>query len=1295
MTTTYFKYAIKKSKYEPMHQFVAKLKCVRCEGNLSTKDSTTGRYRKCGRPVCVGTPYCSLHLHKYAPLKKTEGFENKSHSPRLYAWLTILESWKKKSSANKLSQLQSKGVIFPKGVNICMFDGEPVTKSQMIKRYKTKNGRINRAPHAFAFPNDHNNRPDIYMDAALVRGIGAIARQVPPSDANAILYPKYDPNAKVCNFILVARKDIRHGEEITIPSNQVHFNKQQKGITYITKTQKRSLSKTPTSHEPIKPDRQLEPTWNVSKLKKKWGKDVGSLWLLNYDGLIQEYTEEIKQLRKTTGSKRPLVKPPVIKHVTVYKPMDPRNKVKPPVIKKATVYKPRDPRKKVKPPVIKKATVYKPMKMKKRKPQQSFFHKSVYKPLQNMLTQFISRFWRTKAKPTVSIQPNVMTSESISAIKDIQDITEKLIKLQTQILVDKSVIADEPAGFLSNEILYYIQLFKKAGHNRTALKSVIQKIKSRQQKRPTPKKKTKYHKLLAKLENKIIQYLLSNESVEKLADMLQKANFKGMGKSESLEKLANMLKKANFKGMGKSDSLRNLADMLQKADFKGMGKSESVEKVATILNKADRRGKRVVLDRYKTMAAARRIRDRKKLEKSPEKKKDRRGTRVVLDRYKTMAAARRIREKKTNQTSSDKTASIFASKTPSGSRTPSILGSKTPSIFGSKTPSTLGSRTPSKFESKTPTKEKPKKKKAVQFVPRQVRMRKKKASPIVSESLDELAEMLEKADFKGMGKSPQKVAEIMKKAESPEKKKGKSGKKLKKKKRRDKTKKSKKKRRKKSKVKKKDKRGERIVLDRYKTMAAAHRIREKKKNFVKPPVEKQLTVLTTSSSLRRKKASDERKKTQILARKKKPRKVGLKVGPDWNAMRDAKTAHERHAIAYKEFGFLRGKEYEKMAEEYWLRFPTLPKNYSKEKYSSDFKLPPEIGWNRGPPKTDLFPDQDQIPAWYLHMYGSELPWSPEKKAKPKPKPKTKEPDWDAMADAETTNERYAIAFREFGFLRGKQYEKMARKYWQKFPTPLSTMGDPILQPEIRWQNGPPRKDIWPDPETGRIPAWYNTLYGDSLPSWKKPNKKIDWNYIKKQKTAENRVIAAFHQFGALEGARFRKAALEYHKRFSTPKNFRFTDSKQKPPKGWEKGVPRPSVDSRDIAIDWAKISRDRKKKNTVNWKKVEKTAPGTARHKVFYGELAALKSHLRDKALRNYHMRFKLPKNYKTDSADPPPPGWERGPPKPTKDSKGNRIDWSYERRRKKAYAKLMKNWPKLTHAQAERRMNEFNKKWR
>ena len=76
----------------------------------------------------------------------------------------------------------------------------------------------------------------------------------------------------------------------------------------------------------------------------------------------------------------------------------------------------------------------------------------------------------------------------------------------------------------------------------------------------------------------------------------------------------------------------------------------------------------------------------------------------------------------------------------SGSKTPSVLGSKTPSIFGSKTPS----RTPSKFESKTPTKEKPKKKKAVQFVPRQVRMKKKKAPIQKSKSVEKAISKVKK-----------------------------------------------------------------------------------------------------------------------------------------------------------------------------------------------------------------------------------------------------------------------------------------------------------------------------------------------------------------------------------------------------------------------------------------------------------------------------------------------------------------------------------------------------------------------
>lgn len=117
--------------------FSCPLQCQRCEAR-----NTTGR--QCKRRVCIGVPYCWLHLEKKEHIKiKDAGDLGKG-----------VFAWDSSKPANT--------IIFRKGDKITRYNGEKVTENAIDRRYRDKTG-----PYAIL-------RGRLAEDGACKRGTGTL-----------------------------------------------------------------------------------------------------------------------------------------------------------------------------------------------------------------------------------------------------------------------------------------------------------------------------------------------------------------------------------------------------------------------------------------------------------------------------------------------------------------------------------------------------------------------------------------------------------------------------------------------------------------------------------------------------------------------------------------------------------------------------------------------------------------------------------------------------------------------------------------------------------------------------------------------------------------------------------------------------------------------------------------------------------------------------------------------------------------------------------------------------------------
>lgn len=161
----------------PTNQFHCGLQCDQCA-------ALTRAGSRCKRRVCVGLPYCFMHLPIYLNLKILE-----SKLPNAGKGLFAYDPTKHENE-----------VVFRSGDVIADYDGEELTRQALDERY----GQYT-APYAVSYV---NNR---FFDAACKRGIASMAN-APRSNQSA--------NAKLINgrnmVRIKATKPIRNNQEILI-----------------------------------------------------------------------------------------------------------------------------------------------------------------------------------------------------------------------------------------------------------------------------------------------------------------------------------------------------------------------------------------------------------------------------------------------------------------------------------------------------------------------------------------------------------------------------------------------------------------------------------------------------------------------------------------------------------------------------------------------------------------------------------------------------------------------------------------------------------------------------------------------------------------------------------------------------------------------------------------------------------------------------------------------------------------------------------------------------------------------
>lgn len=167
------------------NQSSCKITCSRCEG-------TTRVGTRCRRRVCIGLPLCWMHLASNLHLKIKPSTIDPSMKG-LFAWYPqdprkVLFAKKPPPGARKKPGRPPHKIV--------KYLGEVVTDAQLRQRYGTAT-----APYAATLAKN------VKVDAACVRGAGSLANGSKNGRAN---------NAKFSGNNIVARKNIKHGDEIIV-----------------------------------------------------------------------------------------------------------------------------------------------------------------------------------------------------------------------------------------------------------------------------------------------------------------------------------------------------------------------------------------------------------------------------------------------------------------------------------------------------------------------------------------------------------------------------------------------------------------------------------------------------------------------------------------------------------------------------------------------------------------------------------------------------------------------------------------------------------------------------------------------------------------------------------------------------------------------------------------------------------------------------------------------------------------------------------------------------------------------
>lgn len=176
-----FNFIINEPGQPEVLQFSCKLDCVQCAAK-------TLRGLDCQRTVCIGTPYCYMHLKTNMRLTIAD-----SKIPNAGKGLFAYDP--KNPDGNE--------EVFKRGQVIVQYDGEMITNAELDSRYGDYT-----APYGI-----QEKYGVLYTeDGACRRGAGTLANHKPASKANA----KLSFGTKKKRFQLVAIKPIKNGQEIYV-----------------------------------------------------------------------------------------------------------------------------------------------------------------------------------------------------------------------------------------------------------------------------------------------------------------------------------------------------------------------------------------------------------------------------------------------------------------------------------------------------------------------------------------------------------------------------------------------------------------------------------------------------------------------------------------------------------------------------------------------------------------------------------------------------------------------------------------------------------------------------------------------------------------------------------------------------------------------------------------------------------------------------------------------------------------------------------------------------------------------
>ena len=165
--------------------FTGNLTNVRCQATKS--DGTCCRNR-----TVIGAAICWIHLLR----KHNLAIRNSQYGKGLFA------------IACASDKIHPNPILFKKGAKVMEYLGEEVNAAVLEDRYGSST-----APYAMA------KAKGLYVDAALLRGVGSMANHSPKPNCRAGLTNRN-------TITLTAMKNIRHGEEVTLNYNSQNVTRQ-------------------------------------------------------------------------------------------------------------------------------------------------------------------------------------------------------------------------------------------------------------------------------------------------------------------------------------------------------------------------------------------------------------------------------------------------------------------------------------------------------------------------------------------------------------------------------------------------------------------------------------------------------------------------------------------------------------------------------------------------------------------------------------------------------------------------------------------------------------------------------------------------------------------------------------------------------------------------------------------------------------------------------------------------------------------------------------------------------------